>query len=71
MVGIFKSKVRNVGTSLGVLLPNEIVKNEKIKIGEQIEISILKKNVKLIEKSFGMAKGSSKFERDHTDRNVA
>ena len=68
MVGIFKAKVRNVGTSLGILLPGEVIKEEGIKPGQQIEVSVLKKNLKLIEESFGIAKGSSKFERENRDR---
>lgn len=68
MVGTFKSKVRSVGTSLGILLPKEVVNEEKIKEGEEIEVSILKKNLKLIRESFGIDKGTTKFERDHTDR---
>ena len=69
MVEIFKSKVRNVGTSLGILIPKEIIGNEKIKEGEEIEVAILKKNLELIEKLFGSAKGAKfKFQRDHTDR---
>jgi len=65
---LFEAKVRNVGTSLGVLIPIEIIREEKIKEGQHIEVSILKKNLKLIRESFGIAKGSSKFERDHKDR---
>lgn len=65
----FKSKVRTVGTSLGVLIPKEIANREKIKAGEEIEVSILKKrNLKEIMKLFGSAKGALKFERDHKDR---
>lgn len=68
MVEIFKAKVRNVGTSLGILLPGKIVREEKIREGEKIEVSILKKNLKLIEESFGIARGASKFKREHIER---
>lgn len=68
MTEIFKTKVRNVGTSLGVLLPKEVIREEGIKEGEEIEISILKKNLDLINRSFGIDRGAKKFERDHTDR---
>ena len=40
---LFKSKVRRVGTSLGVLIPKEFVEKEKIKEGEEVEVSLLKK----------------------------
>lgn len=68
MGGVFKTKVREVGTSLGVLIPKEVAREMKIKKGEEIEISILKKNPELIAKFFGIDKGAKPFERDHRDR---
>ena len=65
---LFKAKVRNVGTSFGILLPARVVKEEKIKLGQEVEVSLLKKNLKLIEESFGMDRGASSFEREHRDR---
>ncbi|MBI5060921.1 MAG: AbrB/MazE/SpoVT family DNA-binding domain-containing protein [Candidatus Aenigmarchaeota archaeon] len=67
---IFKAKVREVGTSLGVLIPKGVAKEMKIKKGEEIEISILKKNIRLISESFGIARGAKPFEREHRDREV-
>lgn len=64
----FKVKVRNVGTSLGVLIPKDIVKEAKIKKNETIHVSILKENPKAIMKFFGSAKGAKPFERDHKER---
>ncbi len=64
----FKTKVRSVGTSLGVLLPKEIAKEMKVKEGESIEISIIKKDKEMIRSMFGKAKGASRFVRDHKDR---
>ena len=68
MTEIFKTKVRSVGTSLGILLPKEVIRGEGIKEGEQIEVAILKKNLRLIEEAFGKAKNASKFKREHKDR---
>jgi len=68
MVETFKVKVRNVGTSLGVLIPKEIVEKERVKNGEEIEVSILRRNLKDIMKLFGTAKDASRFERDRTER---
>ena len=68
MSEVFKSKVRSIGTSLGVLIPKEIVKGESIKEGEEIEIGILRKNLKLINEAFGIDEGTKKFEREHRDR---
>lgn len=67
----FKAKVRNVGTSLGVLIPKEVVAKEKIKTGEEIEVTMLKtnaKNIKELLKLFGSAKGAKPFKREHKDR---
>lgn len=66
---LFSVKVRSVGTSLGVLIPKEIIVEENIKEGEHIEISIMKKNLRLLKEAFGSAKGAKlKFERNHRDR---
>ena len=43
MSDLFKAKVRRVGTSLGVLIPKEIVEVERIKEGQEIELSLLKR----------------------------
>jgi antitoxin component of MazEF toxin-antitoxin module len=67
----FKAKVRNVGTSLGILIPKEVVVKEKIKTGEEIKVTMLKtnaKNIKELLKLFGSAKGASSFRREHKER---
>jgi len=72
----FRTKVRTVGTSLGILLPKEILKKENVKVGEDVEVSIIKPmskkmRAKLVSELFGIAKGSKlKFERDHKDREL-
>ncbi|MEM5836399.1 MAG: hypothetical protein QW058_01400 [Candidatus Aenigmatarchaeota archaeon] len=68
MVETFKAKVRSVGTSLGILIPKEIAEREKVREGEIIQVSIVKPNLKEVMKLFGTAKSSSKFERDHKNR---
>lgn len=69
MPELFKTKIRKVGTSLGVLIPKELIKKQKIKEGEEVEVGLLKENrLRLIEKAFGTAKGAKPFERDKTDR---
>jgi antitoxin component of MazEF toxin-antitoxin module len=67
----FKAKVRNVGTSLGILIPKSVIDKEKIRSGEKVEITLLKSNGKNIEeilKLFGSAKGASSFKRENKDR---
>lgn len=69
MTELFKAKVRKVGSSLGVLIPKEVANAEKIKEGEEIEVSLLKRR-KLAEllKLVGTAKGAQPFERDREER---
>lgn len=70
MAEMFKAKVRKVGTSFGVLIPMEIISNEGIKEGEEVELSIIrrKKLDALLKKLWGSAKGTEPFERDREDR---
>jgi antitoxin component of MazEF toxin-antitoxin module len=65
---LFKVKVRRIGTSLGVLIPKKLIKNKRIKVGEEIEIALLKKRKDLITKFFGIAKGARPFRRESIDR---
>lgn len=69
MPELFKAKVRKVGTSLGVLIPKDLIEELGVKEGEEVEVGLLKENrLKLIEKAFGIAKGAGPFERDRIDR---
>jgi len=75
----FKAKVRNVGTSLGVLIPKWIVEADKIRINDEVEVSLVRTlskdgRKKMIKELFGWAKKTSgkkklpTFERDRKDR---
>ncbi len=70
MPELFKAKIRKVGTSLGLLIPKEIIDAENLKEGQEIDVGLLKTNrVKMIDESFGIAKGAKyPFIRDRTDR---
>jgi len=69
MSELFKAKVRKVGTSIGILIPKGVVKQEKIKIGQEVQFSILKqKRLDEVWKLIGTAKGTKSFERDSIDR---
>ena len=69
MSELFKAKVRRVGTSLGVLIPKQIAKQERIKEGQEIELSLLKRRkLEEVWKLIGTAKGTKPFERDRIDR---
>ncbi|MBI4210912.1 MAG: hypothetical protein HY544_05425 [Candidatus Diapherotrites archaeon] len=67
-MALFETKVRQVGTSLGVLLPGNIVEANKLSRGEIVQITILKKDHKLIDKLFGSATGVKPYKRDRNDR---
>jgi len=64
---VFEEKVRQVGTSLGLLIPKEVVSHERIKKNETIKVAILKKDHSLIEKMFGSVKTKA-FKREHKER---
>jgi antitoxin component of MazEF toxin-antitoxin module len=69
MPELFKAKVRKVGTSLGVLIPKELIKRENIKDGEEVEVSLLKqRKLEEVLKLIGTAKDTKPFERDRADR---
>ncbi len=65
MSQLFKAKVRKVGTSLGFLIPNEVVKEEHLNTGEEVHVQVLKqRKLRLIEEGFGIAKGAKPFKRE-------
>jgi len=64
---IFESKIRKVGTSLGVLIPAERAVNDRLKEGAKIKVAILRKDLRLINRMFGSVKGKP-FHREHADR---
>ena len=69
MTEIIEAKIRKVGTSLGVLIPKKMLAEGNFKEGQTVSISLFKKNMKLINESFGLARGVKiPFERDRIDR---
>lgn len=69
MDGIFKTKIRKIGTSFGVLIPKHMIKENKIKLGEEVEFALLKKRkIEAIERLIGIAKGAGPFVRERADR---
>ncbi len=55
MTAKVKVKARPWGSSLGFIIPNEVVKQQKIREGDELEIELQK--VSDIEKLFGLAHG--------------
>ncbi len=68
MADVFISKVRPIGSSLGIIIPNEVVRAEKLKNGIEVKVSILHENWKLVEDLMGTMKGAKPFVRDRQDR---
>ncbi|MFH1225300.1 MAG: hypothetical protein V1676_05875 [Candidatus Diapherotrites archaeon] len=64
---LFESKVRKVGTSLGVLIPAESAVNGRLKEGSSVKVAIIRKDLRLIDRMFGSFKGGA-FHREHADR---
>ncbi len=65
----FKTKVRKVGTSFGVLIPKDVAEGENIKEGEEIMVGLLKvRKVEEVLKLFGSARHAKSFRRDREDR---
>lgn len=63
---VLKAKVRRIGTSLGILIPKEKLKEMKVKEGDTIIIPRIEKPVKEIR---GILKGTTfHFERENRDR---
>ena len=59
------AKVRKIGTSVGVLIPQKLAKRQGIRVGEEVEVSLLKKRrLELINEVFGIAKGAPSFKRE-------
>lgn len=68
MPHVFKVKIRKIGTSLGVLLPKQMLVEEKIVEGDEVEMALLNRRKELINKLVGVAKGAGPFKRDKTNR---
>ncbi len=54
-----ESKIRKWGNSFGIIIPNEVIKKEKLKEGQKVGIIILKKS-DVLKRTFGMMKGEWK-----------
>ncbi len=69
MPELFKAGVIKIGASLGILIPEEFARQNKIKEGEIIEVGLIKRRkIEDVLKMFGAAKGTPPFVRDKEDR---
>lgn len=56
MAIIVKGKLKKWGNSFGVIIPKEIVENEKLKINQEIEFILVPDSKKVLEETFGTLK---------------
>ena len=69
MSDLFKAKLRKIGTSVGLLVPKNVIEEEKLKVGQEVHVSLLRqRKIEEVLKLFGTAKGAKPFVRDRTDR---
>ncbi|MFH1257902.1 MAG: hypothetical protein ABIG96_00655 [Candidatus Micrarchaeota archaeon] len=62
-------KVRPVGNALGLILPGKLVREEKIRSGESVMLTVFKRRKVSIDSLLGLAKGAKPFQREHGGRN--
>lgn len=65
---VFVSKIRPIGSSYGLIIPKEIVEEEKLDFGSTVKVGIIKQNLKLLDSLIGTMKGAKPFVRDRRDR---
>jgi hypothetical protein len=66
---LFTAKIRRIGTSFGIIIPKKVIKEQKLREGDGVQVSILKKkNIDDVFMGFGVARGAKSFKRDRTDR---
>lgn len=72
MAEVFEAKVRRIGNSLGIIIPNEIIQAAGYDDGDTIHVSIPHSNLaernKLLLAIAGKYKGKEPFMRDKEDR---
>ena len=72
MAEVFEAKLRRIGNSLGIIIPNEIIQAAGYDDGDTIQVSIPYSNLaernKLLLAIAGKYKGKEPFVRDKEDR---
>ena len=66
MAEVFEAKLRKIGSSVGVLIPQDHLKALKADVGDTVEVGLLRhRNPREIMEGFGMAKEFRQlFKRD-------
>ena len=72
MAEVFEAKLRRVGNSLGIIIPNEVIQAGGYSQGDTINVTILESSLvernKLLLAIAGKYKGAGPFEREKEDR---
>jgi hypothetical protein len=65
---VFVSKVRPLGSSLGVIIPKEILKEANLSEGSEIRLNIVNTDYSALDRLMGSMRGAKPFVRDRRDR---
>ncbi len=65
---VFVSKVRPLGSSLGVIIPREVIKEANLSSGSEVHVSILQPDYSALDSAIGSMRGAKPFVRDRRDR---
>lgn len=65
---VFVSKVRPLGSSLGVIIPSEVIKEANLSSGSEVHVSILQPDFTALDRAIGSMRGAKPFVRDRRDR---
>ena len=68
MVNVFVSKVRPLGSSLGVIIPRKIVKSGNLFPGKEVQLSLLEQDFSALDRLFGSVPNAKPFKRDRRIR---
>ena len=68
MVDVFVSKVRPVGSSLGVIIPKAVIDAEGLADGKEVRVSVFNTDFSRLRKLMGTVAEKVPFERDRRDR---
>jgi len=73
MVEVFRVKLRQIGNSVGLLIPQEQIIAIDMNIGDEVDIALIKPKskeelMKTVKQTFGIAKNAKDFTRDKDSR---
>lgn len=73
MPEVFQAKLRKIGSSVGILVPQDRLKDLNVRVGDEIDVALLRHRTQeemdaLFEAAFGIAKGAGPFVRDKKTR---